>query len=243
MKTIFTLLLASVFTTSAFAYDEGRISISIPAGKATEVYIDDRPYKLTDNSILIDNVQTGNHSIKVYSRPPYNSAGNKGRGNRGNSRNNQNNQANLVYSSTVYVRPSYHVDVVINRFGKALVDERALDNRNDGWNNDNDGWNDGGYGNGNRAISDQDFNQLIQKVKNQWLGKLGAARDAINANYFQTYQVRQLIQLFNAESEKLELAKLSYSKIVDRQNFRQLYDLLSRSSQTELDRYTQQTRY
>jgi hypothetical protein len=69
------------------------------------------------------------------------------------------------------------------------------------------------------------------------------AKDEINGHYFTTNQVRQLLQLFSSESDKLELAKLSYKNIADRQNFRQLYDLFSYRSQTELDQYTRDFRY
>ena len=140
-----------------------------------------------------------------------------------------------MYSSTVYVRPSYHVDVMVNRFGKALVDERALNDRNDRW--DDDDWDRDDDRNDNRhAITDHEFDQLLQRIRNQWFGRLGNAKDAINEHYFRTSQVRQILQLFSSESDKLELAKLSYKNIIDRHNFRQLYDLFSYRSQVELDR-------
>ena len=73
--------------------------------------------------------------------------------------------------------------------------------------------------------------------------KVGTARDAVSSNYLSSFQVRQVLQLFSAENDKLELAKLSYRNMVDAQNFRQLYDLFSYQSQAELDRYIRDTRY
>ena len=259
MKTIFTLLLATIFT-SAFAYDGGKLTITIASAKNVQVYVDGRAYQDRDNSYVMNNIQPGNHTIAIYRNGKNNGNG------YGNNRKGRNDRkGDLVYSSTVYVRPSYHVDVMINRFGKAMVDERALSNsRNGDWNDDEDGYgNDGGYngnggynngnggynnGNGGynngyqQAMSDNEFNQLVQKIRNQWFGKLGTARDALETKYFNTAQVRQILQLFSSENDKLELAKTSYRNLVDKQYFRQLYDLFSYQSQSELDRYVRDLR-
>src|ERR671932_2473321 len=122
MKSMFTLLLATALTSSAFAYDGGRLSVTLPKSNLT-VVIDNRTYAPEDNSVVMNNIPVGQHSIQVY---------------RSNGvRRNRNND--LLYSSTVYVKPNYHVDVMINRFGKALVDERDLRDRNNGW-DDGDGY-------------------------------------------------------------------------------------------------------
>jgi len=237
MKTIFTLLLVTVFT-SAFAYDEGKLTITVASQKNLQVYVDGRIYQANDNSFVLSNIQPGNHTIKIYKKGKKN--------NNGNNRNsrNDNNRNDLIYSSTVYVKPSTHVDVMINRFGKAMVDEKLLSDRNGNWGDDD--WNDGGYNNGNqgyKAMSDYDFNQLVQKIRNQWFGKMTTAKDGLSDNYLNIYQVKQILQLFSSESDKLELAKLSYKNLVDRQNFKQLYELFSYQSQTELDRYVRDFRY
>ncbi|HEY0355534.1 MAG TPA: DUF4476 domain-containing protein, partial [Flavisolibacter sp.] len=225
MKTIFTLLLATVFTT-AFAFDEGRITITTAIKKDVQVYVDGRLYQEKDNMVVLNSVRPGNHTIKIYKKKQKKN---------GNNRYDRNSRNELVYSSTVYVRPSYHVDVMVNRFGKALVDERALNDRNDRW--DDDDWDRDDDRNDNRhAITDHEFDQLLQRIRNQWFGRLGNAKDALNEHYFRTSQVRQILQLFSSESDKLELAKLSYKNIIDRHNFRQLYDLFSYQSQAELDR-------
>lgn len=253
MKNIFTLLLATV-SASAFAYDGGKLTITIPFSKNVQVYVDGRVYQDNDNTIVLNNIQPGNHSIAIYrnNRNGYGNNGNYGR----NQRDRRNNQADVLYSSNVYVKPSYHVDITINRFGKALVDERVI---NGNYSNDDDDWNDNGYGNGgynnggynnggynnnyHQAMNDYDFNQLLQKIRNQWIGKMSSAKDDINSNYFNTYQVKQVLQIFSSENDRLELAKLSYKNVVDQQSFRQLYDLFSYQSQSELDRYIKDSRY
>lgn len=242
MKAIFTLLLATI-SASALAYDGGKLTITVAANRNVQVIVDGRMYQDNNNSFVLNNIQPGNHSIKVY----------KKRGNANSGRNanrDRNDQQDLLYSSNVYVRASHHVDVMINRFGKALVDERVISNKrnNDDWyeeDYENEEYNNGGdrYNNDyRRAINDQEFNQLLQRIRNQWIGKQSTAKDALTEHYFTTGQVRQILQLFSSENDQLELARLSYRNLVDRQNFRQLYDLFSRASQVELDRYIREFR-
>ena len=251
MKNIFTLLLATV-SVSAFAYDGGKLTITVPSSKNVQVYVDGRIYQNNNkNTIVLNNIKSGNHSITIYkNNRTGNGYGNNGRDNRRNN-NNRYDQGDVLYNANVYVRSSYHVDVMVNRFGKALVDERAINNN---YENDDDDWYDNSYGNGGynnggynndyrQAMSDYEFNQVLQKIRSQWIGKLSTARDEMNNHYFTTGQVRQVLQLFSSENDKLELAKLSYKNLVDRQNFRQVYDLFSSRSQTELDQYTRNFRY
>jgi hypothetical protein len=237
MKTIFTLLLASLFTTSAFAADDGRLTITISTQTDVQVVIDKQTYRLddNDNTLVLNNVRPGQHTIQVYY--------NRGNRNNGNSQN-RNNRKDILYSSTVNVRPNYDVDIMINRFGKALVDERDLRYSNDSRGYGNGG--NGNYGNNNdynQAMNEYDFNQFIQKIRNQWVGKMTVAKDGINKNYFTTNQVRQVLQLFSSENDKLELAKLAYRNTVDQRNYRQLYDVFSfQSSRDELDQYIRNDR-
>lgn len=250
MKTIFTLLLATIFTSSAFAYDESRLTITVSSTNDIQVMVDNRAYRLDDNSLVLNNIQAGRHNIQVYR-----TNGNNGRG-WGNSKN-RNNRSEVLYSSTIYVKPNYDVDIMINRFGKAMVDERDLRySNNDDWRNNDRRYdrsdNNGGYGNYpndrnyNQAISQYDFDQLVQKIRSQWFGngKMNTAKDALNRNYFTTQQVRQVLDLFASENDKLELAKLAYRNTVDQRNYTQLYDVfVSQSSRDELDQYIRNNRW
>jgi len=89
------------------------------------------------------------------------------------------------------------------------------------------------------AMPDASFKILYQDIQNQWQpgAKVSAITNAFTNtnNYFSTYQARQLIQLIDAESSRLQLAKQAYRSIVDPANFTQLYDLLSnQASKNEL---------
>ena len=92
------------------------------------------------------------------------------------------------------------------------------------------------------AMSDAGFNSLHHSIQQQWpvSTQMNSLTNAFNDanNYFTTFQAKQLIQLISAESNRLQLAKLSYRSIVDRGNFNQLYDLLnSQASINELRVY------
>jgi hypothetical protein len=90
------------------------------------------------------------------------------------------------------------------------------------------------------AMSTTEYDNLYQNVKDAWTSSSRAqlVLDAFNktANYFTTYQVRQLLSLVSSESDRLSLAKSAYDNIVDVNNYySQLYDLFnSTASRTDL---------
>jgi len=86
------------------------------------------------------------------------------------------------------------------------------------------------------------FNNLYQTAMGQ--GSVNAQVNYIasafntTANYFTSSQAAQLIQLVNGESNRLQLAKLSYRAIVDPTNFSTVANLLySQSSRDDLMNY------
>lgn len=265
MKNIFTLLLGGLLTTSAFA---NNITLTFPNNRSYQVMIDGRNVNGYDysnnNTVYLNNLQYGQHTIEVY-RMKKNGWGNKNRSVYSSSF-----SSSPQYDLNIAVDNNGRVQMYQtrsndygrnNRGGYGNNDDRSGkhrdhdgdddhdkdDHRNGDYNNgdrNNGGYNDGRNNNHyNQAMSDYDFNQLAQKINKQWIGKMSTAKDGINNNYFNTYQVKQILQIFSSENDRLELAKLSYKNVVDQQNFRQLYDLFSYQSQTELDRYTRDSRY
>ena len=64
-----------------------------------------------------------------------------------------------------------------------------------------------------------------------------SAEQIISTNYFTVGQVKQLLGLFNLESNKLELAKLAYDKTVDQSDYYAINDVFSyNDSKDELSR-------
>jgi hypothetical protein len=118
-------------------------------------------------------------------------------------------------------------------------------NNNGGYNGNNGGYN-GGYNRYRAPMADYQFSQLLQTVRGKWFqsGKVNAEKNAFNSgSYFSTFQVRQLLQLINSESNRLELAELSYRIVSDPGNFTQLYDLFNKRNRNELEKYIRGSRY
>ena len=124
------------------------------------------------------------------------------------------------------------------------------DNRNGGYGN-NGGYDNnkgrygdnGGYGNGgnlSRAMTDYEFNHVLDNISKERFenNMLKSATQIINSNYFTSEQVKQMLQLFSFENNKLDLAKLAFDKTVDQRNFYIVNDVFSYSnSKDELARY------
>src|SRR5207249_3846659 len=99
-----------------------------------------------------------------------------------------------------------------------------------------------GYNRNRTPMSDAEFNQLLQNVRNRFTqsSKFSAAKDAFNnTSYnFSTSQVRQILLLIRLENNRLDLAKLSYARVTDPGSFTQLYDVFSNlSSKNDLNTY------
>jgi len=265
MKTIFTLLLSTFIIFSSYAYDGNRLTIATVSNVKMQVEIDGRRYNLNDNAVSIRDLRTGYHTIIIYR-------------DRNQKKNNRifdfgigNGRRDILYNNSVYLRNGYHIDILINRFGKALVDEHRID-PNDDWNTDDDrrydqdrdrdidrGRNedkrdnsdnrndqnnrnnrDPRYDNNNRAMSDNDFINAKESLTREWFENKRAnlAKQVFDGNYFRSSQVKDLLQLFTFENNKLELAKYAYGRTVDKGNYIIINDVLTFSnSKDELARY------
>ena len=111
------------------------------------------------------------------------------------------------------------------------------DNRNGGRDNNGGYQNDGNF---SRAMSDYEFDRVLDNISKERFenNMLRSATQIINSNYFTSQQVKELLQLFGFENNKLDLAKLAYDKTVDQRNFSIINDVFSySSSRDELARY------
>jgi hypothetical protein len=94
----------------------------------------------------------------------------------------------------------------------------------------------------NGAMSETDFNNLYRSIKNEYSinTQINSITTAFSTsgNRFTASQAAQLIQLINGETNRLYLAKLSYSKVVDPANFSTVSNLLyTQGSRDELLSY------
>ena len=68
--------------------------------------------------------------------------------------------------------------------------------------------------------------------------RMTLAKQMLGGNNFETSQVREMLQMFSFESNRLELAKYAYRNTSDKKNYYSVYDVFSfSSSKEELSRY------
>ena len=107
---------------------------------------------------------------------------------------------------------------------------------------DNRDFNDKGYKN---TINDYEFSNVLRSMEKEWFenNRTKSASQIISTNYFTAAQVKQLLQLFTFENNKLDLAKQAYGKTVDQRNYFMIDDVFSfSSSKDELARYIRSSR-
>ncbi len=237
MKKISTLLFSSLFSLSLMAYDGSRLSISTTSNNSDlKIEVDGRRFNMQDNSITLSNLNEGYHTVKIF----------KDKRKKGNGFGFGKRQE-VVYSSSVYLKRGFHLDITVNRFGKVLVDERRMD-RDDEWYNeeeyddynDGGGWNNG-YGN---VMSSREFESVKEQIRKEWFenNRLTSAKTIIDKNNFTAQQTKEMLLLFGFENNKLEIAKYAYRKTVDKQNYYVVNDAFTfSSSKDELARFIRQT--
>lgn len=237
MKKIFTLIAfaLTVFMAQA-ARNDGKLTITHLGYQDIVIEVDGRTYNTNENYVSIDNIAPGNHTVKLYAL--------MGSGNGGGI---QRTSRQLLYSGKVRIKPQYHVDIVVNRFGKALVDEMVMDNRYDREyaDNNNRGNDRGdGYGRGGRDRGRGDryqpmngtaFADMLTLLQRERIDntRMVLTKQIADQQYFTTSQVKQLLQLYAFESSRLEIAKYLYPKTVDSENYFLVYDVFTFGSTKE----------
>lgn len=232
MKKTFTLLASLFFSVVLFA--QTKLTISAVGNADIRVMVDGMKYTSNGRDIVINNLKNGNRMVKIFR------AGND----RGRNSNFRNNGYQLVYSSSVFIKPQYHVDIIINRFGKAFIDEQMMSG---GYNDDDDDWgvdnNDQYYDRySRRAMDKATFDQFKQTLKKESFDdtRLKVARQFVSNNYFNAAQVKEMMGLFAFEDAKLDLAKYAYDYTVDKGNYFIVNDAFAFSaSKEELMNYIQ----
>ena len=130
MKTIFTLLLSTIFSLTSMAYDGTRLTVSSVGNQKLFVEVDGRRYNLDDNTVSIRNIRPGTHNVRVFREL---------KRNKGRVIDIWAKKDEVIYSIRATLRNGYHFDILVNRFGKVMIDERRIDQDDDWYNNeDND---------------------------------------------------------------------------------------------------------
>jgi hypothetical protein len=234
MKKISTLLFSSLFSFSLLAYDGSRLSVSTVSNNTEfKIEIDGRKIIMQDNSIVLGNIAEGSHSVRIYkdSRKKGNGFGKK---------------AEIIYAGSVFVKRGFHTDITVNRFGKVFIDESRIDRTGgyeqyEEYDEEDGGWNNG-YGN---VLSNRDFDLVKEQIRKEWFetNRLISTKVIIDKSNFTTQQVKELMLLFTFENNRLEVAKYTYRKTVDKQNYYLLDDaLIFKSTKDELARFIRQSK-
>lgn len=244
MKKTFTLLIAIIFLGASVTYAwQNRLTISSNNKNTLTVQIDGKFYPLNKNeaALVIHDQSPGTRNIKVYQQI------NNKRGRQYSNTNRQwNNEAfmQLLYNGNLYIKDGYDVDITINRFGKAFVDEQLIGRyteNEDSYDNYQDPYNNG-Y---RQPMNARSFVQLKQNIGRESFddNRMNMAKAAIINNYISSNQVKELLYLFSFEAAKLELAKYCYRFATDPGNYYVVAAALTySSSKTELMKYIQQNK-
>jgi hypothetical protein len=152
MKKIFTLA-AILFSVTTFAAgnprpNDSKIAIRSNSDAFIQVFIDGKQYNMNRNGFVMDNIRSGRHRIEVYKVDNY-----------GMYR----RRPQLVYSSTMVVKPWESLNININRFEKVWVDTRF--DRDERRRNDRNYGRDRDYNNGPDYNNRPDYNDRDGRYK------------------------------------------------------------------------------
>ncbi|HNW98084.1 MAG TPA: DUF4476 domain-containing protein [Bacteroidales bacterium] len=199
------------------------------------VKIDNVPYNNISSAFKL-NLKPGKHSLSVFvlNHVGFNTVPIK------------------IFSGKINIIPNMKIYSIISRHGhyKVIYQINRL-NPDDSYNNDGfeygnfseEGYNDDMYSepdNTPYSISDADFISCLSTINNSTFesSKVKIATEAINSNYFTSTQILQILKCFTFESSKLEIAKLAYQKVIDKENFFKVNEAFSfDSSIDELSKF------
>ena len=261
MKTIFTLFASLLVSMSMFAADskpKSALTIQSFDRGNLKVVIDGRRFETYNNYMRIQSMESGSHDVKIYLEKNSGIFGIFGSRYEVvfNSCIVMKPFTEMIISVDRFGRTSISEIRTKGRFDRD--DRRGYDDRGKGWNDDDDhdfdfdhsdqygdydkgrdgkDYNDYGF---SRTMNDVEFNRVLDCIQKEWIetNKMRSATQIISTNYFTSAQVKQMLQLFSFESNKLELAKMAYTKTVDKQNYRCVSDVLwFNSSKDELARF------
>jgi hypothetical protein len=130
MKTIFTLLLSTIFSLASFAYDGPLLTVTGVGKQKISVEVDGRRYNMkSDNTVSVRNIYPGTHTVRVLREVKKKSGWNMPPGNP---------REEVIYAIKATLRDGYNFDIVVNRFGKVFIDERRIDPNDDWYTDDED---------------------------------------------------------------------------------------------------------
>ncbi|MCX7878421.1 MAG: DUF4476 domain-containing protein [Ignavibacteria bacterium] len=227
---VFFILTGIVYSQSAF------LEISLYDGGEFRIVFDNQEFSW-GNYASFDNISAGEHYIKIEKEgvnvPP---------------------QGNIIFEGKVKIPAGSDSYAVINEYGEFLIYRKlpymkdridcetrsrrrcGSDTKKESDNKQSEISNDCRY----KVIKNDDFDALRKSINNRNFENtnIDILKSAIDKNYFTSQQIKTLLGYFSSEDNRLEIAKYSYKKVCDRNNFSVVFEAFSfDSSIKELKNY------
>lgn len=211
MKKFFSILVSLFITGIVLSQTQSIVTINTTGNRNKQLVVDNKTYTITNTTA------TAEQTITINDLAAGQHSLDVVRVNQYNSR--------LSTKTYFTVREGYDLAITIASNGSVSTAE-TLRNRD----------------NAGRPITNAAFNRLYSQTKAKTSSSARTTfleNEFTNTNKrFTATQASQLIKLVNSESMRFKLAKQSYSKITDRENFNLVSNLLNSSSnRTELSNY------
>lgn len=240
-RMIFTFLMLLPFVAAIANPQPSTLTLSMSNNEAFTLTFDNSIFDTPSNIYNINNVQPGDHFVKIVKMPASNPGGPCG-------------LPLVVYSGYINIPAGSQVNAMISGINQVAMNIQPLYSaygstgcNNSGHHNDHCN---NGYSNGTghcgtgmsypSYMSDHDFNSLKNSVSSKSFdsSRLTVAKQGIKGSKLSSRQVAELMDILTFESTKLELAKYAYSFVADKQNYYLVNDSFTFSSSiSELDRY------
>jgi hypothetical protein len=157
MKTIFTLLSSLILSVAVFAADvrpKSMLTIKSVDRGSIRVIIDGRRFEPYDNYLSIRNIQSGYHTVKIYREMNTGIFRIFGKA------------YEVVYSSSLNVRPNTSVLISVDRFGRTIVKQNRMNGRFGGNGRGFGGRDDRNFGDGDNRNWDSNHDFDFDRSKN-----------------------------------------------------------------------------
>lgn len=194
------------------------------------VSVDGRYYNKHGRTITIGNLPKGWHDLRVYEYLEYRKGGDR---------------AKLLYTGRIRIEPGTVTACVVDRqtgrmrtrtmdIEDAYLDYDQPDN-DDRYNDDNDR-----RDRNSNILNNQDLNDLKARAEDRITDteKLKLMKSVLEQRRYYSVQVRTMMEWLAFESSKLDFAKWSYDRALDKQDYWKLEDVFTfSSSKDEFNQY------
>lgn len=200
-----------------------KLSVTMAGNTAIRVVIDDRNYICEDNSLTIEDLRPGYHSVKLFLVKK--------------ERWNNSSYGQMVYNANIILKSQVYTDIVVNRFGKAFVDEQSFSKGDYYDNNGGDGrnWDNNAPPRSPQQMQDNEFAVAREAIRRESFDntRMTVAQQIADNNYFTAAQVKELVRLFSFEERKVDFAKYAYGRTLDKNNYFMINEVFSFSKSKE----------